>query len=126
MLEWLLELFGEFILQMVLEVLVEFGFQAIAERVRQPRPPWQSAIGYLLLGAAVGWVSLWLVPHHLVSNPTARLFNLFFSPIVAGVCMAAIGLWRTRRGQTTTGMDHFSYGFLFAMGLALARHFWAH
>jgi hypothetical protein len=39
--------------------------------------------------------------------------------------MMFIGSWRRRRGQEVVRLDHFSYGFLFAICMAAVRFQWA-
>ncbi len=43
------------------------------------------------------------------------------TPVAAGVMMSALGAWRERRGQSRIRIVRFSYGCLFAFGLALVR-----
>jgi hypothetical protein len=35
--------------------------------------------------------------------------------------MCAMGVWRARRGEQLLRIDRFSYGYLFAVSLALVR-----
>lgn len=62
---------------------------------------------------------------HLVAEEL-RLANLVFTPIVVGLLMAALGAWRAWHGQIILRIDRFSYGFLFALSLALVRFGFAH
>jgi hypothetical protein len=48
---------------------------------------------------------------------------LVLTPLLAGGIMAVLGAWRARRGQTVLRIDRFAYGYLFALGLAVVR-FW--
>jgi hypothetical protein len=123
--ELLFEFVGEFVLQIVLELLVEVGLRPLVEPFRQRPTPWVAAIGYLLFGAAVGGLSLLAFPQHFVHNPVLRVVNTFATPLCAGAVMAALGHWRQRQGQVTSRLDRFAYGFLFALGLAVVRYFFA-
>ena len=64
--EFLLELLGELLIQIVVECLVELGIHSIGEPLRKPPNPWIAAIGYALFGAIVGGLSLLIVPHNLM------------------------------------------------------------
>jgi hypothetical protein len=121
MFEFLFEVLGEFVLQAVVEALVELGFHSLAEPFRQPPNPWLAALGYTLFGAAAGGVSLWVVPSHLVAAEPWRLANLVLTPIAVGSMMCLAGAWRARRGEPVMRIDRFSYGYLFALALALVR-----
>ncbi|MES2950346.1 MAG: hypothetical protein V4858_17525 [Pseudomonadota bacterium] len=115
--------FGELVLQLLGEILMEFGLHSVAEPFRRKPSPWLAAIGYALLGAAIGGLSLLVFPDYLVASKGLRITNVALSPIVAGLSMAALGAWRARRGQAVLRIDKFSYGYLFALGFALVR-FW--
>jgi len=123
MLEFLFEILAELLLQVFLEVLVELGFHAVKEPFRREPNPWLAALGYLLLGEIAGGLSLLAFSHHLVAAQALRVANLVVTPIAAGGLMSLLGSWRARRGQSVLRIDRFAYGYLFALGLALVR-FW--
>lgn len=60
MFELIFEVVGEFLIQLVIEVLVEMGIYTMAEG--KERNPFFSALGYLLLGAVLGALSLLVFP----------------------------------------------------------------
>ena len=122
MLEFIFEMVGEFLLQAILEGLVELGFHSLAEPFRKPPNPWLAAIGYALFGAVAGGLSLLLFPDHLVSG-NLRLANLGVTPIAVGLLMCIMGIWRSRHDQPVLRIDRFAYGYVFALFLALVR-FW--
>ena len=121
--EFLFEIFGEFLLQILTETLAEAGLQSVAEPFQMQPRPWLAALGYLLFGAVLGGMSLWLFPNYFMATKGLRIANAVLAPIVAGLCMAAIGAWRARRGQSVLRIDQFSYGYLFALAFGLMR-FW--
>ena len=118
--EALIELIGEFLLQAILEALFELGFHAVAEPFRKPPNPWLAALGYVIFGATFGAISLAIFPDHLTPM-SWRIINLIFTPIAVGGCMALLGSWRAKRGDPVLRIDRFSYGYLFALSLALVR-----
>lgn len=119
--EALFQFLGELLLQLVFEVLAELGFRSVKEVFRKPANPWLAAIGYALLGAAAGWLSLLVMPTLLLAGETARVAGLFATPLVAGALMAALGAWRLRRDQAIVRLDRFAYGYLFALAMAGVR-----
>ncbi len=120
MLELIIEVIGEFLLQIAVEALVELGFHSLADR--KPPNPYLAAFGYAILGAAAGGISLLVFPAHLVSG-ALRLLNLLLTPVAVGLFMCAMGIWRVRKGQAALRIDRFAYGYLFALLFALIR-FW--
>ena len=125
MIEFILEILGEFLIQVIGELLVELGIHTLAEPFRKPPNPLLAAIGYFLFGAIFGSISLLIVSSYLVTNKTWQIINLLVTPLAVGLCMSAIGMWRTKRGKAVLRIDRFSYGYLFALAFALIRFFFA-
>lgn len=119
--EFLLELLGELLIQIVVECLVELGIHSIGEPLRKPPNPWIAAIGYALFGAIIGGLSLFVVPHNLMPEAW-RVANIVLTPLAAGLAMMAMGRWRARRGDTRLRIDRFGYAYLFALAMALVRY----
>lgn len=117
----LLEIIGELLLQVIVELLYEWGLHAVSEPFRKSPNPWLAALGYTFFGGVVGGLTLLGFPAHLTPSGALRIANLIVTPIVVGVLMAAFGAWRARRGETLLRIDRFSYGYLFALALALVR-----
>ncbi|MDB6068212.1 MAG: hypothetical protein JWR26_4420 [Pedosphaera sp.] len=118
----------ELILQLFAEVLFEFGMQGLAE-VFQPkttREPFLAAVGYGLMGMGAGGLSLLIFPGHFVCKAPLRFLAVILSPIASGVFMSALGSWRKQKGKTLIRLDSFSYGFIFALGMALVRAAFTH
>ena len=126
MLEFIVELLGEFLLQVIGEALLELGFHSLAEPFRKQPNPWLAALGYAIFGALTGGMSLLIFPAHLTPAGSPRLANLLLTPLAIGLCMGAMGAWRTRRGEALLRIDRFSYGYLFALSMALIRFQFAH
>jgi hypothetical protein len=126
MLELILEFLGEILLQVVFEALAEVGLHSVVEPLRRPPNRWLAALGYALLGAAAGGLSLLAFPAHLVNSPGLRIANLIITPIAVGLLMGVMGAWRARRGEQLLRIDRFAYGYLFALCLALVRFSFAH
>ena len=125
MIEFLFEVVGEFLLQAIVEALVELGLHSLAEPFRRPPNPWLAALGYTMFGAAAGGLSLLLFPSHLVAGQAWRVANLLVTPAAVGGLMCLMGAWRGRRGDTVLRIDRFAYGYLFALSLALVRFLFA-
>lgn len=123
MLEFVFEVLGEFIFQIILEALAEAGLYAVSNPQRKPPNPLLAAIGYTVFGAMVGGLSLLIFPNNFVPMPW-RITNMLVTPVAAGLLMSALGAWRERRGQERIRIDRFAYGYLFALGLGLVRFFY--
>jgi hypothetical protein len=124
MLEFLFELLGELLLQVVVEALAQAGVHLVRhpDRPAREHSPWLIAVGYVLFGLAGGALSLWLFPDYLIRSTAGRFAYLALGPVAAGAAVAAIGLWRSKRGVPRYGIDRFAYGYLFALSFALLRH----
>lgn len=117
---FLVELLFEFVIQFVLEILVEMGAH-ILKRNRSPVHPAIAVMGYLLLGGLLGGISYWIFPPHLIAHPYARIINLVVTPVAVGLALGAVGAWRSKRGKELVRLDKFAYGYAFALAFALVR-----
>ena len=126
-LEVILQFFFELFLQILAEIFCELGLRPFAEMFqrKQIRNPWLASIGYFLVGAAVGGISLLFFKSTLIQNPSLRIVNLIVTPVLAGLVMLSIGWLRQKRGQYLVRLDRFGYGFIFAFGMALVRFMYA-
>jgi hypothetical protein len=115
------QFFGELLLQIIFEVLAEFGLRGVGEVFRKKPNPWMAALGHIILGAIAGGLSLWLFPKLLISGRGMQLLNLALTPVLSGAAMGALGHWRNARGQVMLRLDRFTYGYLFALTMALLR-----
>ena len=126
LLQVIFEIFGELILQLILEILMEMGLRGLLAPFNWPKSkPVGAFFGYILLGAAAAALSLWIHPALLIASRVGRIANLIVTPIVAGLVMWALGVWREKRGETVLRIDRFSYGFGFALAMGLVRFFFA-
>jgi hypothetical protein len=131
MAEFLFELllvFAEVFLEIFLEVaataLFDLALRAIAKVFETMRfaNPVIASIGYTLLGALAGGLSVFVYPHPLVHPSRLHGINLFVSPIVTGFVMSLFGSLMRRQGAKVTRIESFGYGFAFAFGMALIRY----
>jgi len=123
MIEIIVEIFAELFLQLIIELIANFGIHAFNFEKR-PHPV-VASIGYLLLGAVLGAISLFMFKDSFIQGDTMQLVNLFATPVLVGLIMSAIGKVRESRDKEVVRLEKFAYGFLFAFGLALVRYGWA-
>ena len=115
--EALLEIVGEGLLDIGLRRMVDFfDFRGIVE------PP-LAAFGYLAIGAIAGVISIFIVPTPFFRPSRLRGISLLISPVITGGVMAFVGSTLNRRGKRTMQIETFSYGFAFALGMAIIRFF---
>jgi hypothetical protein len=125
----LLLAFGELLLEVLFEfageALLDLALRAIAEVFETSRftSPVLASVGYTLLGASAGGLSLFIFPHPLVHPSRLHGINLLVSPIVTGLVMSLIGSILRRQGKKVVQIESFGYGFAFAFGMALMRYF---
>lgn len=114
------EILIELVVQVVAELLVELGVRGAAKLGTREAKPLVAALGYALLGAALGGASLWVWPQALLDD-SLRLAQLIVSPLLAGAMMAGIGVLVRRRGLASVRIESFFYGWLLAFSLSLVR-----
>lgn len=116
----LLEVFGEFLLQMLFELAAE-AVGALIHRWRQSSPA-VSAVGLVFVGAAAGLLSAWLFPHRLIETRVAFPgVSLLLAPLATGSAMYLLGERLRRAGRYTSSLATFRGGALFAFSMALIR-----
>lgn len=125
---WIAQFLGELLLQVFGELIAELIGRSVREPFRRPKPiqTWMAAIGYGIFGAIAGIISLWVLPSLFISAEWLRIVNLIATPLVAGLVMERLGAWREMKDQETIRLDTFSYGFVFALSMALVRFSWGH
>ncbi|HEX8846930.1 MAG TPA: hypothetical protein VF791_19970 [Pyrinomonadaceae bacterium] len=121
--EILFQFLLEFFLQIFGELLVELGLRSLSEpfRAREARSPFLTFIGYGLLGAIAGGISLLIFPRSFVRSSSMHGISLLLTPALAGLVMSGLGWLRGRQGSSLIKLDSFGYGFIFAFGMALLR-----
>lgn len=123
---FLLQFVFEFLGQWLLEVLWELGSSSYkATHGRPNHHPLIAAIGYFLVGAALGAASLLIWADRFFEPGAIPGLSLLLSPLGAGVAMHAWGAYRRTRGHVTTNLATFLGGAAFALGTALVRFLWA-
>ena len=124
LLEILLQLLVEAFFQFLAEILLELGFEAIVHSIRRRRsanPP-LAAVGLLIIGAAAGFLSCWVLPNPLLRHlPYFPHISLLLAPLATGAAMHAFGSWRRRQGGDPSLLATFWGGALFAFAMGLVR-----
>ena len=115
------ELICEFFSRFIINTL--FWQNTVKLSERKPIRPWQAILGYFVLGSLVGGVSLLILPFHFIKLPWLAIASLIMIPILAGFSMMAFGAIRRKIGNEIILLNTFSYGFCFALTIALVRFF---
>lgn len=117
---------GELVLEIVVEVLVEFGFHNTAGRLSDSfRSRTFVGLAYTVFGVILGALSLLVFPK--ISFDVALIPALYFiaSPITAGFSLMTVS-WLIDRGIENSRWfkwDKFLFGVVFALGYSLSRVF---
>src|SRR4051794_4308605 len=127
MLEFLFELiaqfFGDVLLQVLLEVLAEFGCRSLENSFQPAKSadPFFAGCGLLLLGAVAGLIFGLLLPNSPFHRHHLPGISLVLAPLGVGSFMHLFGVWRREKGGNPTCLATFWGGACFAFGLALVR-----
>lgn len=120
--EVLFEFFGELLIQLIFQGLGLVGEHTIQPYRRAgPRSPAASIISHVLVGAALGGLTLIFWRHSMMTSELGRIATLFLSPAVAGLISAGIGLLLRRAGRDNVPLERFGYAYLFAFSLSAVR-----
>lgn len=116
------------LLEMFVELLAESFFLMLSRTFEEVSgdegyPPFIAFVAYGSFGVIAGGISLALFPHPLVHPSRIHGISLIISPLLTGLVMWCIGHMQRRRGKDTARIESFTYGFAFALGMALIRFF---
>lgn len=115
---------GELVLELVVEVLVEFGFHGTAERVSDSfRSRTFVGLAYTVFGVILGFISLYIFPKIQFDLAVIPMLYFVVSPIIAGFALTTVS-WFIDRGICNSPWfkwDKFIFGVVFALGYSLSR-----
>jgi hypothetical protein len=119
------------ILQLVLEILLEVGGEAILDGlfrlVGKAVVDWEPGasvlahISYFAVGCVTGGLSVLLVPHPVFRRTQFHGISLLVAPLVTGLVMSMVGSALRKRNRRVLAMESFGVGFAIALGIALVR-----
>lgn len=121
LLEIIIQFLGEVLLQILAESLFEGGLGCIGQLFERRPNRLVASIAYVLLGTMAGIVSLWIMPHSLITGHTARIVGTIVIPLLCAAAMVPISRWLGRRGAQRAASIRFLYAFLFAFAMTLVR-----
>jgi len=121
-----LELFGDVLIQIVLEFLFN-GVTSVRRALpdTENKHPGLQAVGWSVVGAAVGGLSLAIYREPLFHRGRLPGVSLLLSPLLTGVVMEQVGRLRAARGKPPQPLSNFRNGAAFAFGFALVRFLFA-
>lgn len=117
------EIFGEALLQILMEIIAALLSRAIRKLfvISRRLGPELIALILAVAGGAAGLFSLMIFPHPLVHPSRFHGVSLLISPVATGLVMALIGRTIRRRGWKPVRIESFGYGFVFALAMQLIR-----
>ena len=122
---FIFELIAEFVLSIFGEALAEWGLYSLFKRTDKVWSVSITVIWYVILGFALGAVSLWVLPLMVFGNRTLPIIFFIISPIFAGLGLCFAN-WIIKRGiddQEFFQFSKFISGALFALTFSLTRSF---
>jgi len=125
----------EEILVLVIQVLIELLFNIVisapfelasitAPSSKGDNPVIQAMI-WLILGLAIGGVSIAVFSHSLISIGALRVFNLVAAPPTAAYLSQAIARRWTKSNPSINPRNHFWHAFCLTLGVAIVRFAYA-
>jgi hypothetical protein len=122
----LLQLLGEFFLQLVVDVLGEIVWGIAKRLLNRPDRSYSLAVIVLFLsGCLVGTLSMAIRPERFFNTGAIPGLSLIASPLLVGLAMQLYGNWRRENNRLTTKIATFGGGAALAFGFALVRFIWA-
>jgi len=119
----LLALLIQFVIEFVLNVLVDIPFEWPSRYRKTPERDRIAGICtfWLILGAALAGLSLLVFPRSLIAVPALRVANLLLAPFVSGLLSLLIARRRAETNPNIVPRNHFWQAFWFTLGLVAIR-----
>jgi len=109
------------LIEMLVQLLFEIGFHGISEPFKRKPSVFFALVGYAMLGAISGGISVLVFGDLIIKSIEARYINLIVTPVIAGFVMSALGRFKKKRGREVIRLDKWQFGFVFAFFMALVR-----
>jgi len=120
--EFIIEILGEFIIQFVFELGANLCAAFVPDSAyRRFTNAYAKGFLYIMMGLGLAWLSSLLVGELLLPKSFAGL-NIAISPLVVGGFMMMLGRWREKKGKHARDLEHFLYGYVFALAFAVMRY----
>ena len=133
--EILFQLLGELFLQAALEFLAEAIGRGVSWLFSPLAPAAKVCAGddlnigrailWQLAGVAAGFVSLLILPRHIIHVTALHVVNLIITPPVMAALMVHWGNFLATRARPRTPLNHFLCAYGFALCYLLVRLFFA-
>jgi hypothetical protein len=123
----------EFLLEILLTIAAEgaadvalhaMGLPGVDEGGRRRGPLGLALLGYVVAGAILGALSVWLWPSRVVPPAPVPGLSLVFGPLMVGAAMHLWGRFLRERHHATTHLATFTGGAALAFTIALVRFVW--
>ena len=123
----LVQFICEVLLQIVGDVLAELGWNALREVFRPSQPPRRGLVlvGYSIIGAALGGLSLLVFPKHFAAGMPLRIATLALAPIASALVVAPMLPLLRRPGEPGDIWPRFWNAYVFSLTFALIRFAYA-
>lgn len=121
--EELLVIAFQFLIELILEIVVNlpFDWPNRNPREREPERIGGSCVVWCIGGALLGWLSVALFKHTLISVGGLRVLNLVIAPIASAYVSQGLALRRAQTNSNIIGRNHFWKAFWFTLGLVVVR-----
>jgi len=108
------------------QLLLELGLSGVKEALgRQNRNPLLATVGYLLLGLALGWLTVMMFPEPIFRKGPFPGMSLPIAFMAGGTAMHLWGRYRRTHGHSPTNLATFYGGGTFALAFAFMRFIYA-
>src|SRR5215469_1507374 len=123
----LVQFICEVLLQIAGDALAELGWNALREGFRPSHPPQRGLVlvGYSIIGAAFGALSLLVFPKHFAGSMPLRLATLVLAPIASALAVVPVLPLLRRSAEPEDIWRRFWNAYAFSLTFALTRFAYA-
>ena len=117
----------QFLFELVLNIFANVPFDWPSKKRRTPEPETITLRCFLwsIGGCLLGWVSVLLFKHTLISIGALRILNVVLAPLASAQLSQAIARRRSQFNSNIFARNHYWQSFWFTLALVLVRFTYA-
>ena len=115
----------DLVISVILEGTAALGWHSLVAtlRSRDRAHPMTASIGYLMVGAGLGWISVLIHPERIVPLAGLHGISIVVAPLAFGLVMQGMGAVRRAAGHPTTWLATFGGAAALAFAAAVVRFY---
>ena len=107
-----------------MEVLLNIPFDLPSKNRSSPEPKviWPACLTWFIFAFLLGLASLYFFKDSLINNPSLRIVNLVFAPLISAWLSQKIASFRAQKNHFILPRNHYWQAFWFTLSFTMVRY----